>query len=68
VAKVERYYQRAQIFFNLKTKFMRLLLRYRLHEKHNTEELIEMLKTEKNKKKIDEIAHAINLHLIDKKK
>ena len=47
---------------------MRLLLRYRLYEKHMIEELTEMIKHESNHKKQSEIAEAITLHLIDKKK
>jgi len=47
---------------------MKLLLRYRLYEKYTLEKLTEMVKVEKNAKKMQEIAQAITLHLIDKKK
>lgn len=47
---------------------MKLLLRYKLHEKYTIKELTEMIKKETNQKKSDEIAQAINLHLINQKK
>jgi len=47
---------------------MKLLLRYRLYGKYTLEELTEMIKVEPNPKKQSEIAEAITLHLIDKKK
>lgn len=47
---------------------IKLLLRYRLHEKHTLEELKQMILEEKDQKKMMEIAQAITLHLIDIKK
>jgi hypothetical protein len=45
-----------------------MLLRYKLYDKYNLEQLTEMMKLEPNNKKQSEIAHAITFHLIDKKK
>ncbi len=45
-----------------------MLLRYKLYDKYTLEELTEKIKVETNQKKHSEIAHAITLHLIDKKK
>lgn len=45
-----------------------MLLRYKLYPKFTIEQLTEMIKAETNPKKHSEIAQAITLHLIDKKK